>query len=214
MKKIYNCVPDCQLIFVSAHAIYHHNLSPWAASRPGRSPRNHPIRTVPSLTSRFPQIHGQCISLISLASLLCSCLCCVPDNGASVCQNVRGCPGVMTWGGTLWQPGYNNASSHRQSRHQGSIFKYVYVFTKGKSHLFFIASGKRHINTRNNKFLLNNEVCDGANIVLVKQNVLLLCIPFCMHKMSVGHCVFDQNNFIEVGQGLWNDQQIKGLLIG
>lgn len=34
----------------------------------------------------------------------------------SFCQRVRGCPGVMTWGGTLWQPGYNNASSHGQSR--------------------------------------------------------------------------------------------------
>lgn len=54
------------------------------------------------------------------------------------CQKVGGCLGVMTWGGTLWQPRYNNASSHRQSRPLGSVFKYFYAFHKRQESFVFI----------------------------------------------------------------------------
>ncbi|KAI4828573.1 hypothetical protein KUCAC02_022655 [Chaenocephalus aceratus] len=54
----------------------------WEASRPGRGPRKHHIRTVPSPTAPpFPQIHGQ--SVPSFLSATFSPLC-VPDNGAQL----------------------------------------------------------------------------------------------------------------------------------
>lgn len=48
---------------------------------------------------------------------------------------------------------------------RGQFLNTFMFFTKGNSHLFFIAGSMRHIYTRNNIFSLNNETGYVANVV-------------------------------------------------
>lgn len=63
----------------------------------------------------------------------------------------------MTWGGTLWQPVCNNASSRRQSRPLGSIFKYFYVSRRRWESFVFVLGHTPHAHRRNDTFIPKNK---------------------------------------------------------